>query len=633
SEDELLEADMLDMDDGEQLDGLYIYGKLNSCGNGSIVRSLECPPLYYAKKEDGYCISSRIFTISKLFDFDTINRKHVASHIELQNMAVTDETIYENIYFIPFGTEISISDKLELEFKPDFLYDERLNKLYAEDPEKYWDECYQRIASQVNAFAQKGLMEHLSIGITGGMDSRLLLSLYHNHVKEAFTAGPVYSPEVFIGKMICDTLDIEHKTPALKQTAQSENLLRRMSIHIFDREFEMSPWDLGRIFPKSMDGIRLDGHEYLKQDAFTADLTVDEVLEKSKKEIAHNDIITSEYSEKIIRDDIEFERKYAESMKDIKKYPKIKKILNRGRWFSAAHETEFNHRFNLLPLASDTLVKYNYNGSIDSINNLECHVELIRRSNPELLEIPLFNNQFTQNPVPPIDNKVPGRLNYKNLYLVKYYDHIHKYIEDNYHLIKDIVKESFIDELTLDNIEGNVRLSQKVYNILEAIVLFKTEDACDLKEELDVDFEVEDEENLDTTDEDTIKAFIAYNKDIVRLKREKDQENTNLENVNQLTKNMEDKEKLIEILYKNKRELEEKAEELYAVINDKNRQIRDLDKFNNDKAELIDKLKENNTVLKEKYQQLEDEKKIMVNSTSWKITKPIRTISDKVKKE
>jgi hypothetical protein len=406
-----------------------------------------------------------------------------------------------------------------------------------------------------------------------------------------------------------------------------------MSIHIFDREFEMSPWDLGRIFQNPMDGIRLDGHEYLKQDAFVKDLTVEEVLKKSRDEITHNNIITSEYSYKIIEDDIEFERKYVENMNDIRKYPKIKKILNRGRWFSAAHETEFNHRFNLLPLASDTLVKYNYNGSIHSINNLDCHVELIKRSNPELLEIPLFNNQFTQNPIPSIDNKVPGKLNYKNVYLVKYYEHIHKYIKENYYLIKDIVQESFIDELTLENLDSNVRLSQKVYNILEAIVLFKIHDAYNFKDELEVHFDVEKEDTVDTTNEDTIKAFIEYNKDIVKLKQEKNNKNKDMENINQLSKYMEDKEKLIEILYNNKYELEEKNEELYEVIKDKNRQIRDLDKFNKDKAELISKLKENNRILKEKYQQLEDEKKIMVNSTSWKITKPIRTMSQKVKKE
>ena len=106
-----------------------------------------------------------------------------------------------------------------------------------------------------------------------------------------------------------------------------------------------------------------------------------------------------------------------------------------------------------------------------------------------------------------------------------------------------------------------------------------------------------------------------------------------LNNIKDLTKNMEDKEQLIEILYKNKYELEQKNEELYEVIKDKNRQIHDLDKFNKDKAELILKLKEHNWVLKEKYQQLEDEKKILVNSTSWKITKPLRNISSKVKKE
>ena len=184
----------------------------------------------------------------------------------------------------------------------------------------------------------------------------------------------------------------------------------------------------------------------------------------------------------------------------------------------------------------------------------------------------------------------------------------------------------------MNNLENNVRLSQKVYNILEAIVLLKTENMYDLKNELDVNFEVESEKNIDTTDEDTIKAMIEYNKDIVKLKQEKNLKNKDMDNINKLAKDMENKEELIELLYKNKYELEEKNEELYDVIKDKNRQIQDLDKFNKDKAELILKLKENNRLLKEKYQKLEDEKKIMVNSTSWKITKPIRTVSSKVKK-
>ena len=248
------------------------------------------------------------------------------------------------------------------------------------------------------------------------------------------------------------------------------------------------------------------------------------------------------------------------------------------------------------------------------------------------MEIPLFNNQFAQHPIPPIENKIPGKLNYKNVYLVKYYDYIYKYIKDNYHLINDFIQESFIDQLTLNNLENNVRLSQKVYNILEAIVLLKTENMYDLKNELDVNFEVESEKNIDTTDEDTIKAMIEYNKDIVKLKQEKNLKNKDMDNINKLAKDMENKEELIELLYKNKYELEEKNEELYDVIKDKNRQIQDLDKFNKDKAELILKLKENNRLLKEKYQKLEDEKKIMVNSTSWKITKPIRTVSSKVKK-
>ena len=680
NEDKLLEAKEI-KDQEDELDGLYLIGKLDKNGKGTIRQSLENPPIYYAKKDDEYCLSSRIFTISKIFDYTKINKKHVASHIELQNLEVTNETIYENIYFIEFGSTITISDTLEIENNPDFLYDERLNKLYSEDKEKYWDECYEKVKSQVKAFKEIGFTEQLSIGITGGMDSRLLLSLYHEHVKEAFTSGPLYSPEVMIGRMICEKLSITHKTPATKQTIQSENLLKRMSIHIYDRQFEMSPWDLGRIFPDPMNGIRLDGHEYLKQDAYTDKLSIEEVLERTKKDLNHNYIIKKEYLDKIIEDDREVERKYIETTKDIRKYPKIRKVLNRGRWFCSAHETEFNHRFNILPLASDTLVKYNYNGSIESINNLECHVELIKRSNPELLDIPLFNNQFKTHPIPPIENKIPGKLNYKNIYLVKYYDHIMKYVKDNYNLISDIVKESFIEELTIENLENNSVLSQKVYNLIGAIVLFKIEDSFKYREELDVNFDVEEEENIDTTDEDILKALIEYNKDIVNLKDKRKNIVNNTDN-EKLIKNLyrnkyeleekneelyavineknrqikkmkennkgytlnnydkTDKDELINKLYKNKYELEEKNEELYQVINEKNKQLKEIDKYSYEDKDIIstlimenEEIKKENKSLKEKNKQLQDYKEEMINSRSWKITKPLRNISQKVSKK
>lgn len=662
SEDCLLDASHITFDADEELDGLYLYAKLDENGNGFIKRSLESPPIYYAENENSYAISSRIFTLSKIFDYTKINRKHVASHIELQNLAVTDETIYENVYYVPLGSNIILSDTLEIEQIHDFLYDERLDDLYRKDTSKYWDECYARTQSQVKAFVNAGLTEHISIGITGGMDSRLLLSLYKDHISEAFTSGPAYSPEVLVAKMICTQLGIEHRTPSLKQTTNSENLIKRLPVHIFDRQFEMSPWDLGRIFPKAMNGIRLDGHEYLKQNAFTNDLSPDEALENSKKEIIHHNIINKEYSDMLVEDDLNLEKEYIEKMVDIKKYPKIRKVLNRGRWFSAAHETEFNHRFNLLPLASDTFVKYNYNGSIDSINNLECHVELLKRSTPELLDIPLFNNQFKQNPIPPLENKIKGGLNYKNIYLVKYYDYLIKFINENYHLIGDIIEKSFIDELTRDNLKSNPKLSQKVYNILEAIILFKVPDCYDLKNEWKVDFEVEKEENIDSYNEDIIKAFIEYNKDIVKLKQENNQlKNNSKETVNSTVNELENLTKIKDTLYDDKLGLEQKSEELYSIIKEKdieikeltdklkesdkqndilNNKIRSLEKFNHDKEILIPKLRTNNEELKEKTEELysvviNKNKKIeeYSSSNSWKITEPLRRISNTIRKK
>jgi len=101
-----------------------------------------------------------------------------------------------------------------------------------------------------------------------------------------------------------------------------------------------------------------------------------------------------------------------------------------------------------------------------------------------------------------------------------------------------------------------------------------------------------------------------------------------------------DKDELINKLYKNKYELEEKNEELYQVINEKNKQLKEIDKYNYEDKDIIstlimenEEIKKENKSLKEKNKQLQDYKEEMINSRSWKITKPLRNISQKVSKK
>ena len=527
-EDALFDAERLSkIGDGEiTFDGFYLAGKLNSLGEGIIHTSLYNPQLYYAKDYNKFAISNRISTLSKIFKFEKYNKKHLASHIQYQHTLITHDTIYENIYQIPFGSKIIISEELVLERNYDLFYDELLEKKYKVDSKSYWDECFEKVSSQVNAFKNLDIQDKLLVGISGGMDSRLLFSIFHECISSTFSWGPPYSPEVIAGKMCADEVNIPHKTPNLRMAQSSQNLLKLFPQHIFAREFEMCPWDFGIIQSNTKDTITIDGQEFIKTAPYENKEDAENILNSIESRFSWRKYtIPDEYYEMIVKEHKENMQKFLVNIHDVQKFPFIERVLTRGRWAARVHETIFDYSFNIYPLLTDTFLKYAFNSSIESMKNQEIVYEMIYRSCPGLLNIPLFNKSFVQNSIPPLENKIPGKINYKYEYLVKYFDFLKDFMKDNYDLISDIVKKDFIDNLTIDKLnEQKIRydesLSQTIYTLLETIVLLKVNDFTLLKNSLDIDFEIPNENFEDTYDEDCLNAFVEYNKDIIKLKQD-----------------------------------------------------------------------------------------------------------------
>lgn len=519
-EDNLLNISDFD-DDFSSIDGYFNMGIIGDDGICEIKTSKVSPAIFYAKSDEFLAISNRIFMLSDFFSYKKINKKHVATHIQYQEYTISFDTIFENIFVIPFGSNISISDDLYIERDYDYLYDKRLEELYVSDKDLYWDECFLKLKSQAKAFFNLVGSDKLKCSITGGKDSRLLLSIYCDYVDSAFTFGPVFSPEVIVGEMICNTLNLNHVIDNTLFTNKYPNLMRIMPYHIFEREFEICPWDFGGRRRNNVHEVLIGGHEFVKVRPFQFD-DKEEIKNHILEGFNNNFAINDNYNDLIREDASEYVDEFLNEFHHPSKFAIIKRTLERGRWVAKGHESDFINSFIIFPLLSNVVLTYAYNIPKERIYLEEFHYEILKRANSDLLDIPLFGTHFDLNQVPPVENKIPGKLNYKNAYLLEYYDYIMEYITENFSLISDIVKKEFIEGLTKDKLFNNQKVSSVIYNILQYLVLLKTDDSANLTDELDFDWkiDVENKINDESLDFLTLKAFVEYNKDIVNFKKQ-----------------------------------------------------------------------------------------------------------------
>jgi hypothetical protein len=595
--------------DESELDGYYIRGKINSKGSGNLYRSLFSPNLYYSKSGDVFAISNRISTLSKLFDYNNINKKYLASQIEYHGKALTFDTMYEDVYQVPYGTEISISDDLILNRIHDFLYDPELQSKYHQNEDEYWDECNEKVSSQLKAFANLGIEENIELGITGGKDSRVLLSLCHKYLSYTWTWGPAFSPEVIVGRMCSEKVKLNHTPRSMREINDPENKVNLIPGHLFNTEFERSPWDLHELQEEINDAYNIDGQEMVKAKPYKDDKTIEDILDILDN--VHNDsnVILDETNNAVKIDNHEIALEYLNDMENINKFPIIELALGLGRWRSFNHDFRFSFSFVIGPLLTNSIVKYNYNSSADDIGNLKLYYELMKRNCPDLLEIPLFNAKFDQVEGFHIENKVHAKLNNKTMFLLRYFDFLKGYILENYDLISDIVKKSFILDLNKDVLLNDYYRCFILYDVLQLVILLKNPDFKNLKY-LDLDLpEISTEKDRDNYDNDCVLAFIKYNEDIIRLKNENKKLNENINENNRNNARLTNENKKLNVNNKKLNENNRKLNDINKKLNESiNESIRTKVRLENENKKLNDNIDE------------------LVSSNSWKITKPLRKL-------
>jgi hypothetical protein len=571
-----------------ELDGYYIIGKINSKGFGNLYRSLFSPGLFYSNSGDVFALSNRISTLSDFFNYKKINKKYIASQIEYHGKSLTFDTMYENVYQVPYGTEITISEDLNLNRIHDFLYDKELERKYNQNEEEYWDECNKKVSSQLKAFSSLGIEKNIELGITGGKDSRLLLSICHEYISSTWTWGPAYSPEVIVGRMCSEKLKLNHNQRLMRECNDPENLINLIPGHLFNSEFERSPWDLHVLQKENKDTYNIGGQQMIKGQPYKDDKTIEDILNISDKVHKDSIAIADEPNNEVKTDNHEISLEYLNKMENINKFPIIEQALGLGRWRSFNQDYYYNNSFVIGPLLTNSIVKYNYNSSTEDIHNLKLYYEIMKRNCPDLLEIPLYNSKFDQIEGFYIENKVPGKLNNKIMFLIKYFDFLKDYLLENYDLISDIVKKSFILNINKEKLLNDHLKGFTLYDILQLIILLKNPDFKNLKY-LDLDLpEISSEEIIDTYDNDCVLAFVKYNEDIIRLKNENKKLNDNI------NKN-----------------------------NSENVRLKNEIKKLNDN---INKNNSENVRLKNENKKLNDNIDELQSSNSWKITKPLRKL-------
>ena len=516
-EDKLLDSNNLkNKINNDDFDGFFNVGKIKSEGESEIFSSLVSPSIYYTLEKDGFGLSNRISVLSDVFDKKKLNKKHIASQIQYTTYSLTNDTIYSDIFQIPFGTKIHFNEKLIFSRIFDLFHCEKLKNFYNENKNKYWDDCFKLMKSQVKAFKNLNLSE-IRVGISGGKDSRLLFGLYNDILKSTFTWGPVYSPEVIIGKIVSNLLEMDHEN--IYTQTEKDNLLKKMPNHLFCREFEMCPWDFGILNDNTSNMVFVNGQEFIKGLPYEHEKSNEDILKEVNQYFSNNYSIDNSLNKDILKENLNNSKELLDNLHDTRLFPPIKRILSRGRWVAKVNETINETSFPLFPFLTNTANKFGYNIPIQNILNQEFHYEIIKRINPDLLKIPLFDDQFKQTKIPPIENKIPGKLNYKNTYLMLYFDYLKDFILENYDSVSDIVKKDFIINLSKEKLFNNGKLSMIVYDILQAIILIKTPSFKDLKSELNTDFVLNLETKPEDYDENCIKAYMEYNKDIIKLKQ------------------------------------------------------------------------------------------------------------------
>ncbi|GAB3075662.1 adenine nucleotide alpha hydrolase family protein [Pedococcus soli] len=388
------------------------YAALRAKPEGDIIiwrNLLASVQLYYSDEPGRFVASTRASmacygrTLSTRFDLDPAFARTVLT----SSIALNDHTLFAGVWSLPQAHTIyrPPGGRPVVHREHDQpLHDEELKRLYINDRKTYWDDAFERITSLAGALDSGDLP--IVVPLSGGKDSRLLLGLLTasgraERIESMLTWGATGSPDIRAATAVAEVLGLSQKHEFRINSAPAPRVMRRAKFlqHAFVTEGEMSPMDLTAKNPLRHK-IQLHGQEGgLRNIAGKRRFeTSQELLQWFRVHLANWDTC------KILTDDArqtnedEFLGYFSHQLRvvdDLEQIPTKHRSEHRIRRWMARTWGVYNSMSSApYLLATDTVLKATYNAGPRSRSLEEFHYEMLKRSHPQLLEIPFADQTW-----------------------------------------------------------------------------------------------------------------------------------------------------------------------------------------------------------------------------------------------
>ena len=375
------------LNDNDKLHGDFQFIYLNKDGSGFIkTPPLSIRQLFYYDDKNFTAISTEIKlivdgiqkfrqnTFSKQFDPEFIED---VVYREWTPRNYPENTIFTDVKRIfPYDIKFFNEGKFVLERKYSIPIPKWFKEAYNADKDKLFDDYYDFLISftETNLVQLKPNIEQISLGLTGGFDSRLsvaILSKICNKHDIAFvckTSGEDDHPDVVIAKKIAKTLNLEY--------------------------FHNKPTD--NIRPNTKDYKEYFSTFYISQGDFNSK---DSVLDYSRKK--------------------DNTGSFDQLGMDGYKRPTLDKIYSANIWFARRILFHKNFFFPLFFTDYEMYFALLYAG-IGEEAYKEFVYEILKRSEPELLKIPFAGDSLPQTDVEPYLTVADSKFHEKDPFLWDY---------------------------------------------------------------------------------------------------------------------------------------------------------------------------------------------------------------------
>lgn len=381
-------------------------------------------PLYYIDNPDFFAVSNRQMLLNPICTRNTRPTIDVwaATSLISKGNKFGHDSLIAGVNMVPPGHFV-VSSSSGFSVKP-------LSNQVWQDRRRPTTPDYQRAAenlvenlswfSRTKRFEQ----EPISLSLTGGEDSRLVLSLAMNSAfkekLQAFTYGFSDNPDIYAAKDVAAAAGVPHSVTINERTASQhtiEGIWKNLRSHAFRFEGAPGAWDGGAGSAKStnldMTGVFDFFFKRVRPGSAALDVTSEAValdhMRESQQEYDVLGLLRPEARQK----DNDFDREWLDRRLsdglELNDVPEIYYQENRLSWWGGGIDGNVNNRLRVTPLADRFASWVGLKQSVQDRRERRFIFEAMLHLAPDLLRLPYVNKKWPdrfQDLAPQV--KLPG---------------------------------------------------------------------------------------------------------------------------------------------------------------------------------------------------------------------------------